>query len=208
MIHIFHGFLGSTEDFNYLKNDQVILHDLYKMSQNPVIGPNDILIGYSMGGRVALDLAQKSNYNFRRLVLINAHPGLPDEELKMQRKEFETKVLQELQARTKSEFLDWWNSLPIFTFDQPIEVSDERFKESSALFAKYRLSEQEDHLPLMQKHHEKILYIAGLFDEKYMELVSEVLLPSGITVKGIPGGHRLFQHPNELKHILQEEGLI
>jgi pimeloyl-ACP methyl ester carboxylesterase len=208
MIHIFHGFLGSAEDFNYLKNDKVILHDLYKMSETPVIGPDDILIGYSMGGRVAMDLARKSNYNLHKLVLINAHPGLPDEELKIHRKEFETKVLQELKVRTKDNFLDWWNSLPIFTFDQPIDVSDERFQQSSALFTRYLLSEQENHLPLMQKHHEKILYIAGLFDEKYMELVSEVLLPSGIAVKGIPGGHRLFQHPNELKQILQEEGLI
>jgi hypothetical protein len=60
----------------------------------------------------------------------------------------------------------------------------------------------------MIRHKDKVLFIAGLFDERYMELVSEYLIPEQIIVKGIPGGHRLFQNKEELKQILSSEGII
>lgn len=207
MIHIFHGFLGSPEDFQFLKSDNVVLYDLYDLKL-PVIAPQDILIGYSMGGRIALEIAEKNHYNLKKLVLINAHPGLNNDESRMDRKVFENKVTQELKTKSRDEFLAWWNLLPIFTFDAPIETSEDRFKASADLFWKYRLSEQKDYLPEMIRHKDKILFIAGLFDEKYMELASELLIPEGIPVKGIPGGHRLFQNKEEMKQILTSEGII
>ena len=57
MIHIFHGFLGSADDFSFLKSDEIVVHDLYSMKEPPHLNANDTLIGYSMGGRIALDLA-------------------------------------------------------------------------------------------------------------------------------------------------------
>lgn len=208
MIHVFHGFLGSPDDFAFLRNDGVVLHDLYQMTSYPEVSKDDVLIGYSMGGRIALEIAQKVNYDLKKVVLINAHPGLNNDEARMDRKEFEVKVANELKTKTREEFLAWWNLLPIFTFDAPIESTEERFKASADLFWKYRLSEQKDHLPEMVRHKEKILFIAGLFDEKYMELVSEMLIPYEITVKGVPGGHRLFQNKEELKQILKSEGIL
>lgn len=208
MIHVFHGFLGSPEDFSFLKRDDVKIHDLYQF-ETPVVGPEDTLIGYSMGGRIALDLASSLNFNIKKLVLINAHPGLSDDEEKMNRKEFEAKIIQELNSRELDDFMEFWNNLPIFFHDAPLELRDEkRFKSSAALFDKYRLSDQKDFLPQMVKHTDKILYVVGLFDEKYMDMVSEVFIPNGISVKGIPGGHRLFQQASELKKILTDEGIL
>lgn len=208
MIHVFHGFLGSPDDFTFLKKDGVIVHDLYQMTSYPEVSNDDILIGYSMGGRIALEIAEKNNYNIKKVVLINAHPGLDNDEARMDRKEFESKVQQELKTKSREEFLAWWNLLPIFTFDAPIESTEERYKASADLFWKYRLSEQKNHLPEMIRHKDKVLFIAGLFDERYMELVSEYLIPEQIIVKGIPGGHRLFQNKEELKQILSSEGII
>lgn len=208
MIHVFHGFLGSPDDFAFLKKDGVILHDLYEMTTYPSVSQDDVLIGYSMGGRIALEIAEKENFDLKKVVLINAHPGLNNDEARMDRKEFEVKVTNELKTKTREEFLAWWNLLPIFTFDAPIETTPERFKASVDLFWKFRLSEQKDHLPEMVRHKDKILFIAGLFDEKYMELVSEMLIPYEITVKGVPGGHRLFQNKEELKQILISEGIL
>jgi hypothetical protein len=50
--------------------------------------------------------------------------------------------------------------------------------------------------------------ILGLFDEKYMDLGSEIFIPEGFRVKGIPGGHRLFQYQSELLKVLKEEGIL
>jgi 2-succinyl-6-hydroxy-2,4-cyclohexadiene-1-carboxylate synthase len=211
MIHVFHGFLGSPEDFSYLKNQNsdVVIHDLYKMTQMPVISEGDTLIGYSMGGRIALDIALAHNYQLKKVVLINAHPGLSSDEEKMERAKWETSLIRELETKSKEDFFEEWNNLPIFFHDAPLKVSsEERYQESKVLFDKYRLSNQADHLPEIVKHKDKVLYIVGLFDEKYMDLASDYLLPHDVTVKGIPAGHRLFQHEKELLKVLSDEGIL
>lgn len=208
MIHVFHGFLGSPEDFSFLKRNDVVIHDLYSMKDYPEIGPDDTLIGYSLGGRIALEIAFKMNYQLKKVVLINAHPGIADEEEKLHRSQFETTIVNELKTKERSDFMEFWNALPIFFHDAPIEITEDRFKKSAELFDRYRLSKQINFLPDMIQNKEKILYIVGLFDEKYMDLVSEVLIPEEVLVKGIPGGHRLFQQEVALKQILIDEGIL
>jgi hypothetical protein len=208
VIHVFHGFLGSPEDFSFLNSHGVTLHNLYHLTTPPVLEPDDILIGYSMGGRIALELAFSVNFNLKKIVLINAHPGLQTNEEIIERREFESRIMKELTTKSKDAFLNWWNELPLFHFDRPIEPSEEIYKNSIDLFHKHRLSEQTNYLPDIIHHKEKFLIILGLFDEKYMELGSEFFVPHGVNVKGIPGGHRLFQYPNELKKILTDEGIL
>lgn len=207
MIHVFHGFLGSPDDFSFLQGENVLLHDLYEMNDLPEIQPDDTLIGYSLGGRIALELASKNGFHLRKLVLINAHPGLVSDEEKAQRMNFETTVMDKLE-NNRSDFLDWWNALPIFKNDLPIKVPEDRFRKSKSLFYQHRLSTQKDFLPEIIQHRDKILYLVGLGDEKYMELAQEKFLPHDIPVKGVEGGHRLFQKPDEVKIVLSEEGIL
>jgi 2-succinyl-6-hydroxy-2,4-cyclohexadiene-1-carboxylate synthase len=209
MIHVFHGFLGSPEDFAFLKNPEVMIHDLYAMNTYPTVNSGDTLIGYSMGGRIALEIAHLVNYKIKRLVLINAHPGLATEEEKINRAQWEMSILQDLKTKTKEAFIEDWNNLPIFFHDSPIKkISTDKFSQSHQIFERYRLSKQQNHLPEIITHKEKILYIVGLFDEKYMDLASEEFLPHDIAVKGIPGGHRLHQQEKELLKVLQDEGIL
>lgn len=208
MIHVFHGFLGSPDDFQILKDTDVQIHDLYTMDKYPDVGPDDTLIGYSLGGRIALEIAHEKHYQVKKVVLINAHPGLEDDQERMDRRQFEAKIINDLKASSSDEFMDFWNSLPIFFHDAPISVTEERFNKSAELFDRYRLSKQKNFLPDILKHKDKILYIVGFFDEKYMDLVSEVLIPAEVPVKGIPGGHRLFQHAEALKQVLIDEGIL
>lgn len=208
MIHIFHGFLGSPADFSFLAQDNVVIHDLYKDVASIEIHENDTLIGYSMGGRFALELAHKASFKIKKLVLINAHPGLSTTEERANRTLFEDRVIDSLKTKSCQDFLDEWNAIPIFEHDQPISINDDRFKSSPEIFNRYRLSNQKDHLPEIIQHKEKVLYIVGLHDEKYMDLASNYLLPHDIEVKGIEGGHRLFQRAVELKQVLNEEGIL
>ncbi len=207
MIHVFHGFLGSPQDFSFL-GPGITFHDLYAKTDTLSLNPEDTLIGYSMGGRIALELAGAAGFNLQRLVLISAHPGPSTEEERLQRRSFEESVLEKLEGLDRSDFLLWWNALPIFEHDAPISPSEEVFRRSADLFRRHRLSEQKNYLAELELHREKVLYVVGLQDEKYLDLVSEVLLPRELTVKGIPGGHRLFQHPVALGDLLREEGIL
>src|SRR5690606_19509224 len=196
-------------DFSFLKEANVILYDRYEMEVNPQIDPQDILIGYSKGGRVAVANASPNDYHRTTLRFITAHPGVATEEDRANRTPYEHRVIHEMEEKTKEEFLTEWNSLPIFEHDVPVEVEDdERFKKSVELFDRYRLSKQKDHLPELIKNKDKVLYIVGLQDDKYMDLAESLLLPHDISVKGILGGHRLFQKSLELKQVLQDEGIL
>ena len=208
MIHVFHGFLGSPDDFSFLKSADVVLHDLYEMQTFPAVAEHDILIGYSMGGRMALELAYNCNFRIKKLILVSAHPGLSNEEERKNRVTFEADILFKLKELSRDQFLSWWNKLPIFSADLPIESSPERFLQSAELFEKYRLSKQKDFLPLLIEHKNKILYITGTQDKKYMEFAENRILPEGLKVKTINGGHRLFQKNTELIKILQDEGIL
>ena len=209
MIHVFHGFLGSPEDFNFLKQDDVILHDLYSSDFNPEIKPGDTLIGYSMGGRIAMELAHKANWEINKLVLMNSHPGLEFDDEKDSRKEWEDSVLEKLQSLSPTEFFEYWNELPIFEFDSPLApISSERFLASQKLFDQFRLSKQKNFLPSLEDHKDKVLYLVGLFDNKYFTLAEEVIANYGIQVTPVSGGHRLFQEPEQVKSILTNEGIL
>lgn len=209
MIHVFHGFLGSPEDFKFLKQDNVILHDLYSPDFNPEIKSGDTLIGYSMGGRIAMELANKVNWDINKLVLMNSHPGLEFDDEKNSRKEWEDSVLTKLQSESPAEFFEYWNELPIFEFDSPLApISEERYLASQKLFDQFRLSKQTNFLPSLEDHKDKVLYLVGLFDNKYFTLAEEVIAPYGIQVTPVSGGHRLFQEPQQVKSILTNEGIL
>lgn len=209
MIHVFHGFLGTPEDFKFLAGPGITLHDVYAMEEFPEISPHDTLIGYSLGGRIALDVADKNNYKLKKLVMINSHPGLSSEKERLFRKNFEVTILQELKTSSLNDFMNSWNKLPIFLFDKPATLeSPERYRKSAEIFDRYRLSNQKDHLPMIMKNKDKVLWIIGSLDEKYMDMAREKLLPNDIPVKFIEGGHRLFQHPKELLQVLKDESVI
>lgn len=209
MIHVFHGFLGSPEDFEFMAGPGVVLHDVYSMEEFPEISPEDTLIGYSLGGRIALDIADQNNYKIKKVVLINSHPGLSTEKERLFRKNFEVSILQDLKLTPMSDFMNYWNKLPIFLFDKPTTMdSPDRYRKSAEIFDRYRLSNQKDHLPMILKNKNKVLWIVGSLDEKYMDMAREKLLPNEISVKFIEGGHRLFQHPEALLTILRDESVL
>lgn len=207
MIHVFHGFLGSPQDFSFLpEREDIQLHDLLNLNPNLSIESRDILIGYSMGGRIALELAHKRNFDVKQLVLIGSHPGLGSLEERQKRALWEDDVLSHLVASTSQEFESYWNSLPIFQHDQPIRIENQKLY--ATLFDQFRLSRQENFLPILKKHREKLLWIVGTHDEKYKSLAQEILAPMGIATREIDGGHRLFQNSDSLLEVLKEEGIL
>ncbi len=211
MIHVFHGLFGSQHDFSFLKNEKrqdVKIYDLYSLKTYPKVGEHDTLIGYSLGGRMALEIGELIDYQCRKIVLINSHPGLSTIDQIVKRTDFENTVIHEMKTKTKEEFFLWWNSLPLFKTDKPIHPTQEIYEASVFLFEKYRLSKQKNHLPQMIKHKEKILYIVARLDEVYMKLSEDHLKPHGIRVHEVESGHRAFQHPDKILKILITENIL
>lgn len=206
MIHIFPGFLGSSEDFDSLqKNFETKIYDIRKTQIEDllsVIKPEDYLLGYSLGGRICLEIAERINFKVRKVFLLASNPGLQTEEEKRARKIWEEDVLHRLQE-SPEKFLSWWNELPVFEGDHPLSLRDLSLWDK--VFDKLRLSKQKNYLPLLKEHQDKFLYFYGQRDKKYSELAKNVIAPLGIRCIEVDGGHRLFQNPKAILDILREE---
>lgn len=71
-----------------------------------------ILLGYSMGGRIAL-YAAFSGF-FRALVLESASPGLADPVEREQRRQSDNMLAARIEREGVTAFVDYWESLPLF----------------------------------------------------------------------------------------------
>lgn len=83
-----------------------------------VIGPRDIgtvhLIGYSMGGRVALSIAARAPWYFASVTSISATPGIHDAPARAERHDADLARADHLEAIGIDGFVDEWLALDLF----------------------------------------------------------------------------------------------
>ena len=141
-IILLHGFTGSLEDwlsvsssldmsFNYVGID-LIGHgksespeEVENYSASEIVKQIDdilahlsanktILLGYSMGGRAALNFAVKYPGKVEALVLESTTPGIKDENLRNERIKNDEKLATYLYKHSIEEFTEFWVNLEIF----------------------------------------------------------------------------------------------
>lgn len=79
------------------------------------------LVGYSMGGRIALHLALALPDRVRRLILIGASPGIAVPAARMQRREADERLAAEVEQMTIESFAERWAQTAVLA-DQPPAV--------------------------------------------------------------------------------------
>ncbi len=72
------------------------------------------LLGYSMGGRLALYLAIHYPAQVRTLLLESASPGLADAEERAARRQRDEALAERIQAEGVPAFVDFWEGIPLF----------------------------------------------------------------------------------------------
>ena len=77
-----------------------------------------ILLGYSMGGRIALYSAL-SGY-FRALVLESASPGIADPDEREQRRRADDELANRIEREGIVSFVNYWEKLPLFASQQTL----------------------------------------------------------------------------------------
>ena len=73
-----------------------------------------ILLGYSMGGRLALHLAVTFPHRFRALILESASPGITEESERRLKRQWEEKIIRKLQTSDMATFIHDWYKNPLF----------------------------------------------------------------------------------------------
>lgn len=210
MIHFFHGQFDHPTMWNNYKFDDhsAKIHNLYDLTMDEInslkIYSDDILVGYSLGGRIALKVAVNNKFDLKKLILLSSHPGLDTSEIE-DRVLWEEEIILRLRTSSIDDFFTYWNSLPLFNQSQDYRPIDKSlFKKSITLFENHRLSQQPNFFEEMNKHREKILYVFGYQDKKYADIAWNLAL-GGIKTIGIQSDHRVHLKKKHIQEIINSE---
>jgi|SRR5579884_248227 len=93
------------------------------------------LVGYSMGGRIALHVALALPERVQRLVLLGASPGIADPLQRARRRASDERLAEQIERSSIEEFADTWAANPVLA-DQPAGVQrlvrEDRLRNSPA----------------------------------------------------------------------------
>lgn len=87
---------------------------------------NPFLLGYSMGGRLALFLAREFPARFRALVLENASPGLADERARAERRRQDNQLADQIERDGVASFVANWESLLLWSTQSKAQIRVQR----------------------------------------------------------------------------------
>jgi len=224
-----HGAVGSSRDWDFLNphipditslnlwsllsKSSLSLSDLAKKINHDVDSVGDTLLGYSMGGRIALHCLLENPNLWQRAIIISAHTGIRSKAERKMRFQHDAKWAKACSSLPFDQFLQEWNKQGILSSAQaPSRKELEPWKPQIAQsFVDWSTGNQEDLSIRLAEIETKILWITGADDPKFTQVATEAcsLLPSA-THRIIPEcGHRiLWEKPNELIKLLEEFGFF
>jgi len=242
-ILMLHGFLGSSKDWNevakILKEDFFcIVPDLPGHGRTMPISESDYtmpaaaqalltimnreeikrcyLVGYSMGGRLALYMALMHPGRFRKLILESASPGLKTKEEQVARIESDGRVISRLKTQSMDEFISGWYNQPLFEsikqdsrkFEKLLKSRSKNNSEGLSKSLKFMGTGVQPPLwDILPDLKPAILLIVGANDNKFKSIAGEMTRQTeAISVARIESaGHNLhFEKPREFVSELQK----
>lgn len=153
-------------------------------------------IGYSMGGRIGLQLAVASPERVQRLVLVSATPGIEDDEERAARRAADERRAEDIEHDGVAAFLEGWLSLPMFTTLSPAAAGLEarRANTANGLAASLRLAGTGAQRPLWRDLVAlpmPVLIVAGSLDDKFTAIAIRMaeLIPNAELALVSGAGH-------------------
>jgi 2-succinyl-6-hydroxy-2,4-cyclohexadiene-1-carboxylate synthase len=175
------------------------------------------LVGYSMGGRVALGLLLRHPDLFSAATLIGASPGLADPAERAARERQDQEWIRLLESEALDTFVAAWEALPLFAGQDradPAAVARQRGIRRShdprGLARALRvlgLAAMPDHGPALGAVSVPVRVVAGGLDHKFVDLGRDLAarLPGGRLHIIEGAGHNVvLERPSELARLLEE----
>jgi 2-succinyl-6-hydroxy-2,4-cyclohexadiene-1-carboxylate synthase len=164
-------------------------------------GRRAAVLGYSMGGRVALRLALRAPERLWALVLESASPGIEDASERAARARSDADLADDIERDGLEAFVERWQALPLFASQArlPVAVRDELRRQRlqndpQGLAGSLRglgAGWQEPVLARMDEIRIPVLLLTGALDDKYCALARRMAaaLPCARTESVPDAGH-------------------
>jgi 2-succinyl-6-hydroxy-2,4-cyclohexadiene-1-carboxylate synthase len=170
------------------------------------------LCGYSMGGRIAMQVALAAPARVTRLAFVSSSPGIEDPIERARRRSADRQLADELEQAPFEHFIERWRSQRLFAED-PREVhaivqEQQRRNGPLALAAALRglgTGEMEPMWDRLGELEAPVTVVAGERDLKFLAIGRRMneRLP-GSKLVTIPGGHRLpLESPEQLARAIE-----
>ena len=207
-----HGNVGSFHDWDFLRRAEIQAIDLWEHSHRRFADfsvmlrkstPNgSLLLGYSMGGRLALHAMAARPEHWAGAVIISVHPGLCCLQERIERRVSDEIWARRVREMRWSDFLEKWNSQSVLGASSGgesqlrLESKRERIARS---FENWTLGKQEDLRPALAKFRKPVLWITGQRDKQFTRLGKEMenVFPTFQQVIVPACGHRVLKEKPE-----------
>jgi 2-succinyl-6-hydroxy-2,4-cyclohexadiene-1-carboxylate synthase len=221
MTHCLHGAVGSFRAWETLGQElkeSVNALDLWRLfdhstptlietgqviSEDAEFG--DVILGYSMGGRLALHALIAAPEKWRAAIIVSAHPGLISGQEERREKDREW---ANISRGNWTSFIDQWNRQEVF-LSSPEEFHQANVKDQEMIsksFLYWSLGNQRDLRSKLPEITCPILWITGSHDPKFTALAEEAtsLLPNSEHLIISGSGHRVpWQRPTDFSVSVQ-----
>ncbi|RTQ93372.1 2-succinyl-6-hydroxy-2,4-cyclohexadiene-1-carboxylate synthase [Lysinibacillus telephonicus] len=241
MLHGFTGTVGTWEQVaSYLPNIRIIAIDLIGHGQTEA--PEDVssytmqaqiklleqtfiqldleqfvLLGYSMGGRVALFYTVAYPKRVKQLILESASPGLKTEEERAARRMSDEALANKIEHQGIKDFVEMWENIALFatqkTLPAPIQqaVREERLAQTEIGLANslrgMGTGAQDELWSQLNNINLPVTLITGSLDEKFYFIAQKMIeeLPNGEHLLVENTGHAIHvENPKQFATIVED----
>lgn len=241
-----HGFTGSWRswesvikllpiDINYISID-LMGHGSTEVSSNPeryqmkeqILDLEEFfsevqlarfsLVGYSMGGRIALAYALGHPQQVKNLVLESASPGLKSIEEQQLRRQADDHLADRIEQDGLESFLDFWENISLFESQKSLsnekqqEIRSERLAQSAVGLANslrgMGTGQQRSYWSKLGELEIPVYLVTGEYDSKFTEIADEMVkkLKDGSHLQVSSVGHAIHvENPVQFATIIMEQ---
>lgn len=224
-IFCLHGFFGKPQDWHPLQLEShltgnISYPDLFANPTgilpfwdwaslfNETVPHSSLLIGYSLGGRLALHAALQRPDLYKGVVIISAHCGLSSQQEKLQRLAKDRVWAKKIREEDWGSLLQSWNNQSLFQNDNyHFDRAEGDFCRETLACAleMWSLGMQDDLSKQLEKLSIPLLFVAGEKDVRYAHLAEKLSLCCSHSTKWIASdcGHRVpWQQPAQFINAL------
>ena len=182
-----HGKSSSPAELKYYSYESQVGYLLQIINKLNLVNP--ILVGYSMGGRLALTFAFSYPQKVKALVLESTSFGLEKNSDKEERILNDKTIADRIQNSTLEEFINYWVNIPLFTSlkkmdsDKFEKLLDEKIASNNSIglansLLGFSTGKMKNYNKVLSNLEKKVLLITGAMDEKFTAIGKSVVKDS------------------------------